>query len=920
MAGLLIVSFSRSLLLRSSGIILCLLLILSLPTQGLSREMIEPILLASSELEGTIDHITMQDLKSAPHVLRVREHQEKSIIFAREPVLGIRLRDRGRIKSVSLRINNTEVKRLKDWVNRDEWRKGHIIYRPEDPPLENGMNTIEIFVTDIDGGKENRSWKLEVGLTIVVKESPLTTGTKQDWNPKWSPDGNRIAYETTGERVHEIWVMESTGEEKVRVVESAIGRSKKSSSFGLGKRKEEAASFGLSWAPDVSAMVFSSSKSGNYELWIADFTGREERPKLRQFTFDPAFDGEGDWSPAGDKIAFVSPRTGNGDIWVKDSDDWGSETLKRLTTNPGLDFTPKWSPDGLWIAYTSSKEDGDFDLYVMKGDGTERRNLTSNKKRTDERYPSWSPDGSNIAFYSDNALCLMRSDGRDFTVIDDNVEIPNVSEGPTWSPDGSKILYVSGRMYNPIYVADIAQGPKGGFSVRRPYQVVSADQSKENRELAWSPDGSKLVFRSFKSLNWDLWLAEVGGVKRRNGSFTISSTVPGAQVFLNDDRIGTIPAVFKKTRFGKTSYMIDDLQAGPKTLRISKYRYPDFEMRTMAVSNRNVSIIHHLPSPPRYDLESGIRSLLVPGFGQHYLGRKSKAATFLSLAAAGIIGTAISQIQANRAYSQYEQATTYRDLASSRGKANLSTFRRDLFLGLTVSVWTLNVLDALFETKEEPSVFREEEGYQERTTTIPCLQCKEGKGTLGIASNVGGAYVELRRSDGEEKEFALVGTTPLTTKGYGTLTVSDLEKGKYVVRISKPGYETYINYLDVKPGEKTISSIKMTKRSSVINRSKFLKSMLPGYIQITHGKKERGVGLIFAETASLIWALVEHRRAQSQYEKYENADDLSQLLRFKEDAARSRETRNALLLTGLFIYGYSVIDALFDVPAPRFKH
>jgi hypothetical protein len=52
------------------------------------------------------------------------------------------------------------------------------------------------------------------------------------------------------------------------------------------------------------------------------------------------------------------------------------------------DVEPAWSPDGKQIAF-SSKQDGDFEIYVMNADGTGRHAITSNT--APDAAPDWQP-------------------------------------------------------------------------------------------------------------------------------------------------------------------------------------------------------------------------------------------------------------------------------------------------------------------------------------------------------------------------------------------------------------------------------------------------------------------------------------------------------------------------------------------------
>ncbi|HIM10230.1 TPA: hypothetical protein EYM26_05435, partial [Candidatus Poribacteria bacterium] len=55
---------------------------------------------------------------------------------------------------------------------------------------------------------------------------------------------------------------------------------------------------------------------------------------------------------------------------------------------PDVDQDPTWAPSGNRIAF-SSKRDGNFEIYVMKADGTDVTRLTNHN--AEDYYPSWSP-------------------------------------------------------------------------------------------------------------------------------------------------------------------------------------------------------------------------------------------------------------------------------------------------------------------------------------------------------------------------------------------------------------------------------------------------------------------------------------------------------------------------------------------------
>lgn len=101
-------------------------------------------------------------------------------------------------------------------------------------------------------------------------------------------------------------------------------------------------------------------------------------------------------SPSGDQMAFEIM---GGHLWV----------CERNGENPrdlGVGNDPSWSPDGTKLTYIITEDDGhqitSSDIYVIRGDGTGKVNITNTADRM-EMHPDWSPEGQWIAYNTLNS-------------------------------------------------------------------------------------------------------------------------------------------------------------------------------------------------------------------------------------------------------------------------------------------------------------------------------------------------------------------------------------------------------------------------------------------------------------------------------------------------------------------------------------
>lgn len=170
-------------------------------------------------------------------------------------------------------------------------------------------------------------------------------------------------------------------------------------------------------------------------------------------------------------IAFASSRDGNLEIYVMNGD---GTNPRRLTDDRAADQLPTWSPDGALIAWSRDQA-----VYVMAWDGSGQTMLAE-----DAGFPAWSPDGSMIAFASQGDVFAMRADGSHIENLTDNPD--GWDSIPAWSPDGTQVAFVSNRDGNlEIYIMN----SDGSDQTRLTERI-----QEEDSRASWSPDGSEIAF------------------------------------------------------------------------------------------------------------------------------------------------------------------------------------------------------------------------------------------------------------------------------------------------------------------------------------------------------------------------------------------------------------------------------------------
>jgi Tol biopolymer transport system component len=241
------------------------------------------------------------------------------------------------------------------------------------------------------------------------------------------------------------------------------------------------------YSPDGQAVLFSSNRSGNLDLWLATKSG-----VVRRITDDGAEDWDPAFTPDGTKIVWSSGRSGNLEIWIANAD--GSEA--RQISKDGTDAeNPTATADG-WIVYNSFRQ-ADGGIWKVRQDGTHATLLV----RGITAVPEVSPDGQYVAHISDGrtaraAIRVARvADGKDmgFAIPITPVRRTAAILGRMrWLPDGKTIAYLGQNAagINGIYAQDFIPG-RDTASTRR--ELGGFDPERATESFGIAPDGTITV-------------------------------------------------------------------------------------------------------------------------------------------------------------------------------------------------------------------------------------------------------------------------------------------------------------------------------------------------------------------------------------------------------------------------------------------
>ncbi len=380
----------------------------------------------------------------------------------------------------------------------------------------------DIYTMPISGGRAAR----------------IATGMPFEVQPRFSPDGSKIAFTSDRGGGDNIWIMNLDGS---------------------GKRQLTNETFTLlnnpTWSADgryiAARKHFTTQRSaGTGEIWMYHVGGgngvalvERPNPQHQKELGEPMFtpDGSGiyfsrDTTPGGN---FQYAQNSNQQLFAIERYDLQSGERSVVASGPGGSVRPAPSPDGKYLAFVR-RERAKSKLYIKDlRSGEERKIYDALDQDMQETwaihgvYPNmdWTPDSRAILFWAGGKIRRINSDGSGaqeipFQVADSrDVVDPPRPQVDAWSetfttkmprfaslsPDGRRVIFESlGR----LYIKDVAGGaPRALTGSDGDFQLFPS----------WSRDGSRIAFVSWN----DKRLGEIRTISADGSGMRTITNQPG---------------------------------------------------------------------------------------------------------------------------------------------------------------------------------------------------------------------------------------------------------------------------------------------------------------------------------------------------------------------------------------------------------
>ena len=364
------------------------------------------------------------------------------------------------------------------------------------------------------GATAEEKWSVEAPKGAVLKQVPIKTDEGTWMDVDVSPDGQTIAFTLLGD----IYTLPVTG--------------------GTPRRISEGLSWDVQprFSPDGSRIAFTSDRGGGDNIWVMNADGSDKRQVTKEdfrLVNQPSWSPDGRFIAA--KKHYTTERSaGTGEVWLYHvTGGGGVQVVERANERLQKELgEPTFAPDGSAIYYTRNTTPGNVFEYAQDSNAgifaIERHDLATGEVTTAVSgyggavRPAPSPDGKQLAFVrrdKDQTQLWVKdlASGRERMIygkldldVQETWAVTGVYPNMDWLPDSSAIVFWAGGKLNRVnrdgsghaVIPFTVNDTRAVADAPHPVIEVSPETFTTTmpRFATLSPDGARVVFESLGRL------------------------------------------------------------------------------------------------------------------------------------------------------------------------------------------------------------------------------------------------------------------------------------------------------------------------------------------------------------------------------------------------------------------------------------
>lgn len=371
------------------------------------------------------------------------------------------------------RISETELSPDGKWV----------MYKVGEPDLTDNKIYNDLYAVSIDGKETIR----------------LTNNQSSEFNPKWSPDGKKVAYVSTVNGSPQIFVQDFPKGTPKQITDAQNGVN------------------GFKWSPDGNSFLYVAEVK--FAKTTKDMYPTLDKANLRIYTSLPVRHWD-EWIDENVSHLFIESVNGGNSIDIMANEPYDTP----LKPFGGIEEF-SWSPDSKEIAYTCKKFSGlefvtntNSDIYIYNIAEKNTKNITKGMPGYDKA-PLYSPDGKWIAFnsqeragFESDKIRVMLYNRQTSAITDMSKGLDQWVEEKIWAPD-SKSMYFAATDSGSVHLFNVL--------LEGSWKTLNEELYDFGAGIHVTPDNKTLVF----GVQGFVQPYEIAKMPTTGGKFTFVTTL-----------------------------------------------------------------------------------------------------------------------------------------------------------------------------------------------------------------------------------------------------------------------------------------------------------------------------------------------------------------------------------------------------------